>query len=103
MGGEVDGSMGQQNVKTKLAHVREQSESTYGANLVAAGHLETALTTVHTHSRVSPSLAARYLEKKTRRFFDYFRAPPFLFPRVNPRLTRRWIKTGAPDKKNSVD
>ena len=35
-----------------------------------------------------PSLAARYLEKKTRRFFDLFRAPPFLFPRVHPRLTR---------------
>jgi len=46
-----------------------------------------------------PSLAARYLEKKTRRFFDLSRAPPFLFPRVHPRLTRWWIKTGAPDKK----
>jgi len=30
-----------------------------------------------------PSLAARYLKKKTRRFFDYVRAPPFLFRRVN--------------------
>jgi len=50
-----------------------------------------------------PPLAARYLEKKTRRFFDYFRAPPSLFPRVNPTLTRRLIKTAAPDKKNPVD
>ena len=33
------------------------------------------------------SVAARYLEKKTRRFFDFFCAPPFLFPRVHPRLT----------------
>jgi len=24
--------------------------------------------------------------------------PPSLFPRANPRLTRRLIKTGAPDK-----
>jgi len=44
-------------------------------------------------------LAARYLEKKPRRYFDFLRARPFLFPRVNPRLTRRWIKTGAPDRK----
>jgi len=29
----------QQNVTTKLAHVHEQSEFTYGAYLVAAGHL----------------------------------------------------------------
>jgi len=32
---------------------------------------------------------------------DFFRAPAFLFPRVIPRLTRRWIKTGAPDKNKS--
>ena len=38
--------------------------------------------------RERESLAARYLEKKTRRFFDFFHAPPFLFPRVHPRLTR---------------
>ena len=46
-------------------------------------------TYTHTHIyiglRVNP---ARYLEKKTRRFFYFFRAPPFLFPRVHPRLTR---------------
>jgi len=29
----------QQNVKKELAHVHEQSEFTYGAYLVAAGHL----------------------------------------------------------------
>ena len=29
----------QQNVATKLAHIQEQSEFTYGAYLVAAGHL----------------------------------------------------------------
>ena len=34
------------------------------------------------------SLAARYLEKKTHRFFYFFAPPPFLFPRVHPRLTR---------------
>ena len=45
------------------------------------------------------SLAARYIEKKTRRFFDFFAPPPFLFPRVYPRLTRRLIKRSAPDKK----
>jgi len=49
------------------------------------------------HAR--PSLAARYLEKKTRRYVDCFRAPPFLFPRVHPRMTRRSIKPSAPDKK----
>ena len=27
-----------------------------------------------------PSLAARYLEKKTRRFFDFFAPPPSCFP-----------------------
>jgi len=43
------------------------------------------------------SLAARYLEKKTHRCLDLFRAPPFLFPRINPRLTRRLMKTSAPD------
>jgi len=47
----------------------------------------------------SASLVARYLEIKTRRFFDFLCAPPFLFPRVHPRLTRRLIKTGAPGKK----
>jgi len=37
-----------------------------------------------------PSLAARYLEKKIRRCFDFFSRPPppFLFSRVHPRLTR---------------
>ena len=34
------------------------------------------------------ALAARHLEKKTRRFSDFFCARPFLFPRVRPRLTR---------------
>jgi len=34
-------------------------------------------------------------------FFYFFSRPLFLFPWVNPRLTRRWIKTGAPDKNNS--
>ena len=47
-----------------------------------------------------PSLTARYLEKKTRRYFDFFAPPsPFLFPRVPPRFTRRLIKTSAPDEK----
>jgi len=48
-----------------------------------------------------PSLAARYLENKTRRFFDFFCPPPPLpVPRVYPRLTRQLIKkTSAPDKK----
>ena len=36
-----------------------------------------------------PSLAARYLEKKIRRFFDCFRAPP---PSCFPGFTR-----GSPD------
>jgi len=44
-----------------------------------------------------PSWAAKYLEKKTRRFVDFFCAPTSLLPRVNPRLTRRLIKPGAPD------
>jgi len=36
-----------------------------------------------------PSLAARYLEKKTRRLFFFFvAAPQFMFPWVNPTLTR---------------
>ena len=48
------------------------------------------------------SLAARYLEKKTRRCFDSFCTPLFLFPRVHPRLTRRWIKTSALGFKNWV-
>jgi len=52
----------------------------------------------------APSLAARCLEKKTRRCFDCFCAPPpFLFPRVHPRLTRRLIRTSAPGRKNRVD
>jgi len=33
----------------------------------------------------------------------FFSRPPFLFPRVHPRLTRRLIKTGAPHKNNRVD
>jgi len=37
-----------------------------------------------------PSLAARYLEKKTRRFFDYFRAPPCF-----PGLTRGEPEDGS--------
>ena len=32
-----------------------------------------------------------------------FVPPPFLLPRVHPRLTRRLIKSSAPDKKNRVD
>jgi len=32
-------SEAQQNVTTKLAHVHEQSEFTYGGYFVAAGHL----------------------------------------------------------------
>jgi len=43
------------------------------------------------------------LKRKLADFFFFFRAFPSLFPRVNPRLTRRLIKTGAPDKKNWVD
>ena len=43
---------------------------------------------VYSYLYLFPSLAARYLEKKTRRFLDFFRAPSFLFPRVNLRLTR---------------
>jgi len=48
---------------------------------------------------VETSLAARYLEKKSRLVFDFFHAPPFLFPRIYPRMTRRLIKTSAPDLK----
>jgi len=42
---------------------------------------------IYSTSRVSwlPSLAARYLENKTRRFFDCFRAPP---PSCFPGFTR---------------
>ena len=35
----VSPSKVQQNVTTKIAHVHEQSEFTYGSYLVAAGHL----------------------------------------------------------------
>jgi len=33
----------------------------------------------------------------------FFAPPPFRFPRVHPRLTRRLINTSAPDEKNRVD
>jgi len=36
-------------------------------------------------------------KKKNAYFLYFFRAPPFLFPRVYPRMTRRWIKTSTPD------
>ena len=36
-------------------------------------------------------------------FMIFLPPPPLLFPRVNTRLTRRWMKTGASDKKNQVD
>ena len=39
--------------------------------------------------RWMPFLTGKYLEKKTRRCFAYFRARSFSFARVNPRLTRR--------------
>jgi len=56
-------------------------------------------------ARVNPT--RRWLQDTSKRkladFSDFFRAPFFLFPRVNPRLTRRWIKAGAPDEINRVD
>jgi len=33
---------------------------------------------------------------------SFFRAPPFLFPRIHPRFTRRLMKTSAPEKKNGL-
>ena len=44
----------------------------------------------------------KYLETKTRRFFACFRDRSFSFSRANPRLTRRFIKTGRPDKKSGA-
>ena len=45
----------------------------------------------------------RWLQDTSKRklayFFDFFRAPPFPFPRVYPRMTRRLMKTSAPDLK----
>jgi len=50
------------------------------------------------------SLAARYLEKKTRRFFWFFSRPP---PSCFPRFTRGWPDDGSKQalriKKNRVD
>jgi len=43
------------------------------------------------------------LKRKLADFWIFFANPPFLFPRVHPRLTRRLIKTCAPDKKIRVD
>ena len=47
----------------------------------------------------------RWLQDTSKRkladFSIVFVPPPFLFPRVHPRLTRRLIKTSAPDKKRS--
>jgi len=44
----------------------------------------------------------RWLQDTSKRkladFFDFLCNHPFLFPRVYPRLTRRLIKTSAPDK-----
>jgi len=45
------------------------------------------------------SLAARYLEKKTRRFFDLFCAPPRSFPRVHPSWPDDWSKQAPRIKK----
>jgi len=45
----------------------------------------------------------RWLQDTSKRklavFLIFFAPPLFLFPRVNPRLTRRLIRTSAPDKK----
>jgi len=49
------------------------------------------------------SLAARYLEKKTRLFFDFFHAPLVPVSPGLPGMTRRLIKTSAPDLNNWVD
>jgi len=54
-----------------------------------------------------PVLRRRWLQDTSKRkladFSIFYAPPPFLFPRVYPRLTRRLIKTGAPEKKYWVD
>ena len=51
---------------------------------------------------MAPSLAADASKRKLADFMIFF-APPRSFSRFNPRLTRRWIKTGAPVQKSWVD
>ena len=55
-------------------------------------------------SEPNPSVVGcKIPRKENSSIFRFFCGPFFLFPRVNPRLTRRWIKAGAPDKNNRVD
>ena len=51
---------------------------------------------------IIPLLTAKYLEKKTRRFFEFIRPRSFSVSWVHPRFTRRWIKTSRPNKKIRV-
>jgi len=86
------------NLKPKFAQVPEQSDFTHCVYLVAAEHVQeitrmnVAASATATGVHETPSLAARYLEKKTRRCFDFFRAPflpvsPVL-PEVDPTIDK---------------
>ena len=57
----------------------------------------------HFDARVNRRWLQDTSKRKLADFLIFLAPPAFPFPRVNPRLTRRWIKTGAPDKNHRVD
>jgi len=79
-------------------------------------YLSTYLPRIHPHAKKDSltqgegatrvheaSLAARYLEKKTRRLFDFFRDPPLPVSPGSPEVDPTMVKNKRPGFKNWVD